>query len=203
MRNRRPPPEPAPLEVFEREEAERIAAFGKVETVDLRSITRRSDKCLTTVMLQLTWDEREKVKWLVFGEAHIQKFERKGQYLLKAYLPAGVTDFEHDSAYAFRLPLMGLEMDELFLSYHQTRLRAIVDPNNSDDFRVPRPGYDPLKMEGTHTCKAYDQCKEKPHLIVPEGFYAGPPFDRKLFELVRGKRVEIIVGQPHDEEDED
>jgi len=195
MKPRRPyvPQPPSPLEAFQSEQAERLAAF-KLDTVDLRPITRRADTCLTTVHVHMDWDERRKVKWLVFGEAHIQKFERKSQYLLKAYLPADVTDFEHDSAYAFRLPLVGLELDPLVLSYHQVSFVAIVDPNNPEDFRVPRPGYDPLKMEGTTTCTYHERCKAKPHLIVPEGFYAGPPFDRELYEMLRGKRVEIAVG---------
>jgi hypothetical protein len=174
------------LEAFQREESNRVAKT-KLETVDLLKFTSRSNICRTTVTVHLDWET--KVKWLVFGEAQIQKFGKKHQYLLKAYLPAGVTDFEHDSAYAFRLPLVGLELDDILISYGNTFLVAYV-ADEPEDFRIPRPDYNPLK--GAEKC-TLKECG-KPHLIVPEGNYAGPQFDREIFELVRGKLVEIVVG---------
>lgn len=188
MRRPRTPQAVSPIEAFQAEEAERVARAG-LGTVDIRAITRRSDSCLTTVTVHLDWQTR--LRWLVFGEAQIQRLKRN--FLLKAYLPAGVTDFEHDSAYALRLPLVGLELDDLLVNYQQTHLVAFVDPSEPKDFRVPRAGYDPLKMDGTVTC-SHGECKKSPHLIVPEGHYAGPPFDRELYEAVRGKRVEIVAG---------
>lgn len=176
--------------------AMKVVKPGVILETDLRSITRHSDRCLTVVNVQLVnWDSRTRVEWLVCGQASIQKPSNPdlGQYTLKAYLPAGVTDFEHDSAYAFQLPLIGIEL--VSVDYSQTTLRAWVDPEGSEDFRVPRPGYNPMELPGAKTCKLKvhgHQCYKNPHKMVPEGYFAGPPPDEELFEAVRGKRVEIL-----------
>jgi hypothetical protein len=154
------------------------------QVADFRSITRRANRLVTTVNLHVHF---EKFPWLIFGQCDFQYHESLKQWLLKAYLPEGVTDPEHDSAYAFRLPLVGLQFSGLW--YHQSHFDAWVDPSGADDFRVPKTGYDPLKLADTQTCT---DCDEK-HLIVPEGHYV-PPFDPDLFKMVGGKRVEIVVG---------
>jgi hypothetical protein len=175
------------LEAYQIEEREKLSKV-KIDRVDFRKITRRSKTCVTTVTIHLDWNTR--VEWLTFGEANIQKFENQSRYLLKSYLLEGTTDFEHDSAYVLRLPLIGLEFGDLY--YHRTSFSAIIDPNNPEDFRVPGSGYDPFKMKEIVRCKD-GSCAKHPHWIVPEGYYAGAPFDRELFEVVRGKKVEITV----------
>jgi len=174
-----------------------------VQLTDLRSITRRSDTCHTVVTIHLDWET--KIKWLEFGEANIrsQRDNNDGRWSLNAYMGGGVTDFEHDSAYALQLPLIGLRLGSLAILYHQTRLDAWIDPDAADkfsqDFRVPRSGYNPMGHKDAHVCK---QCKDesKGHVIVPEGFYV-PPFDLELYQAVRGKRVEILIGPTFKEEE--
>lgn len=166
-----------------------------VKYTDLRSITRSSDTCRTSVLIHLDWET--KVPWLEFGQAEI-RFQKEssqsdGRHRLEARMTAGITDFEHDSAFAVRLPITGLTFQGV--NYHRTRFTAWVDPNEdpafSPDFRVPRAGYDPTKHKDAHKCK---QCKGKEgHIIVPEGFYV-PPFDAELYEAVRGKMIEISIG---------
>ncbi len=165
-----------------------------VELTDLRSITRDSDTCLTTVYIKMSQEER-RVEWLVFGQAQIRIHHRPSSIWLTAYLKDGATDFEHDSAYALRLPLIGLEFEGV--RYHTTMLKAWIDPNEEDedgDFHVPRPGYNPMELDEAEVCK---ECEEQ-HIIVPEDFYV-PPFNKELFDLVRGKEVDIRIGQSHAE----
>lgn len=169
----------------------------KIEPTDLRSITRHPDRCLTTVSLQVDW--KTKLEWLRFGEANIQYFEKRKTWSLKAYLPAGATDFEHDSAHALQLPLIGLQFGDLTIHYHTIFLVAWVDPNEFDGFRIPRPGYDPMNLPGATKCNS-KECRKTPHIIVPEGHYAGPPKDLELFRAVAGKRVEICIGPVFPEE---
>lgn len=157
-----------------------------INSLDLRSITRDSDKLRSTVMLHVDWDVR--IKWLMFGEANMRCFNSKKQWLLSAYLNNGTTDFEHDSAYAFRLPLIGVQFDDV--NHQVTSFTAWIDSNNPSDFGIPSSGYDPTKQEGSFICK---DCKDEQHVIVPEGFYI-PPFDQNLFDLVKGKQVEIVIG---------
>lgn len=170
----------------------------KPEETDLRAITRRSDTCVTTVGLRLSWEERN-FRWLVLGEAHLSSREggNKG-WTLKAYLTSGVTDFEHDSAYALQLPLIGVQLDSVY--YHSSHIVGWVSPEDASDFRVPRPGYNPMEHEDAVKCDG-DRCGG-PHVIVPENHYC-PPFDRELFEAVKGKRVEIHIGPVVPKEDDD
>lgn len=164
-----------------------------IQPTDLRGITRRSDQCLTVVTIHMDW--QTSVEWLRFGEAQLQHRDHNDTDQLMAYMSRNVTDFEHDSAYALSLPLIGLRFKRL--DYHTTHFTAWVNPNaDPNDFRVPRSGYDPTKHEDAMTC-GREQC-ESPHVIVPEGYYQ-PPHKPRLYKLVRGKRVEIAVSQPSSE----
>ena len=171
----------------------------RLEETDLRGITREVGSCLTVVSVYTSFGEPSKVRWLVFGEADLRHNEPTNTWMLVAYLRDGATDFEHDSAYALQLPLIGLAMRDL--SCHQTTFGAWVDPNDDrlgGGFRVPKPGYDPWALPGSSKC-AHRSCWKggaKGPLIVPEGHYTGPPRDEDLFAAVRGKRVELVVGRP-------
>lgn len=186
-----------------REEDERRARKASVvQETDLRPICRASDRCITVVTLHVDWEAR--ARWLVLGETQIrqQSDRRDGRWRLEAYM-ADATDFEHDSAYALRLPLVGLEFTGL--DYHRSTFHAWIDPNAVDefsqDFHVPRPGYDPRKDPKARTCSGTYDGKEnfckwnegRPHPVVPEGFYV-PPYDADLYGVVRGKLVEISCG---------
>jgi hypothetical protein len=159
-----------------------------VEFTDLRSITR-SEQCITDVYLI---HDYKQVPWLRFGAAQLRHNERTRSSSIAARLTAGVTDFEHDSAYAMRLPLIGVEFEKEF-EYSIVLLHGWVDPSASEDFHVPLPGYDPSSLPGATVCKDA-RCSE-PHPIVPEMHFAGPPSKdcRELYEKVRGKRVEIRI----------
>jgi len=170
---------------------------------DLRDITRNSKKCVTYVTLHWDWDTR--IEWLIFGEVQLRYQENLKQWTLAARLIAGVTDFEHDSAYALQLPLIGLQFEN-FVEYSRVHADAWIEPNDPERFRVPLPGYNPMKHPKTVICDGKKHCKwgdSKSHPIIPEGFYAGPPTDLELYKLVRGKRISIIFGPtPEKEEDE-
>jgi len=158
-----------------------------IQFTDLTSITRDADKAHTRV--RILEDKYEPSKpWLDFGELQLRN---EGRICwLAAYLSNGVTDFEHDSAYALRLPIIGLRFEAIM--YHTTYITAWVDPDGTEDFNVPRPGYNPAKHPESVMCNS-EYCVREPHIIVPQGFYV-PPFDEELFEAVRGKKLEITVG---------
>lgn len=165
---------------------------GLVTETDLREITRNPELCLTEVWIQTSWDTQSRIKWLICGQSKLipQRDHRDGRWRLEAYLPDGVTDFEHDSGYAFKLPLIGVEFE--MVDYHQATFHGWVDPNDQDDFRVPRPGYNPMKHPQAKKCKPSEYCPGG-HMIVPEGFWAGPPTDIELWKAVQGKKVQIYI----------
>lgn len=121
----------------------------------------------------------------------------------------GTCDFEHDSAYALKLPLVGVTFNTA--TYHTAKFTAWVDPNDVEGFHVPPPGYNPMEHPKIHHCSGvYDPKKEqyckwgdgKPHIIVPQGFYV-PPVEPKLYQLVRGKKVTVHIGPTPDASDDD
>jgi hypothetical protein len=190
-------PRQSPLELFP-------PAPGKPPETDLRPVSRDVKRCVTVVTLYPDWDRANAVKWLIMGAASISKENREGQFRLEARFCEGVTDFEHDSAYVCRLPLIGLTMGDLFVYNHHIHFVAWVDPNDPEGFHVPGPGYDPRKEDGAYRCKD-GHCKKdnggKGHMIVPEGFYV-PPFNADLYKMVRGKKVEIRMGPVFEDPDD-
>ena len=178
-----------------------IAQLTAVPLTDLRGITRNSDRCITTVFIQ---DQNyNRIEWLRFGQVQLRGYDssrKAGESMLQAYLSEGATDFEHDSAYACCLPLIGVTYEGV--EYHTTRLHAWVHPAAGDRdsavrFSVPLPGYNPMKHKDTVICSA-KTCDEK-HPIVPEGMY-WPPFEKDLYRLVRGQKVEISIGPVYPQE---
>jgi hypothetical protein len=165
-----------------------------IPETDLTKITRESKTQRTEVFVE--WGHHEqKLRWLTLGQSRLRRAHDRddGCWQLAAYLTAGVTDFEHDSAYALQLPLVGLHFKSV--EYQRATFEAWVDPNPNDlsSFHVPRPGYNPMKLPEAYICKMKGQCAKEPHIIVPEGFYV-PPVDEDLWLLVRGRRVEIRIG---------
>jgi len=104
-----------------------------------------------------------------------------------------VTDFEHDSAHAFNLTLLGVGFEEV--TFGLTTVTAVISPRSSENFKVPVPGYNPMEHADTKECKYYPNCKRNPHLIIPEQFYQ-PPCNTSLFKIMAGMAVEITFGTP-------
>lgn len=163
-----------------------------IERLDLRPITRSSDRCFTRVILidDLAFERQDEwVEWIIMGESTLRTDVREPW--LEAHLNRGATDFEHDSAYALHLPLIGITLGELAIRNNITHIKAWINPNRPRDFRVPEPKYDPTKHQDACECP---DCKgEDRHIIVPEGFYL-PPTNQELFKKVSGHKVEIHIG---------
>lgn len=189
--------------------AKKEAKNSIVLETDLSSITRCPDRFSTIVEIDLGWSpesgDRDKFRWLTFGECELRVDGKRGSARLEAHLKGSTCDFEHDTAWALKLPLIGLKLDEMGVWRSRTHFTAWVDPDAGGDmpsFHVPRPGYNPMAHKDIEICDGiYDERKKKyckwnegkKHIIVPEGFYV-PPFDAELYEAVRGKRVEISTG---------
>lgn len=166
---------------------------SKLPLVDLRSICREPDRCLTTVSVLVDRHMMVPHKWLLLGQGHLdRRDERTDECVLRAYLGNHATDFEHDSAYALQLTLYGVVWK--MVTYHRAVFRAIIPPDlDLTDFRVPQPGYDPFSLKDTVGC---DTCANK-HPVVPQGHYV-PHGDPATLDIVRGKRVEVMFGFAED-----
>lgn len=102
----------------------------------------------------------------------------------------GATDCDHDAAVAFRMVLIGVTFR--MAGRGRLWLDGFVAGDDPSLFRVPDPGWDQLAnaIECQHVqCKA----KYKPHLVVEDDKRIPPP-NVKLFERLRGRRVEIVTG---------
>ena len=118
-------------------------------------------------------------------------------WVFDSYLSEGATDFEHDSAFALRMGLVGVEFRSVY--YGHSEIIAVIDPQGFDDFCVPPVGYNPMKDPDAVQCEDAMCKKHEPHIIVPEGNYT-PPRSADLFKMVRGRFVEITFGVPPKEE---
>jgi len=165
----------------------------KIELTDLRAITRNSERVRGVVILHGLYSRQaDPVTWLVFGEGNVfaGHWKEFPYHTLTARMTRGVTDSEGDSAYALYLPLIGLSGAEIIDGL--TVMRGWIDPNRSDDFHVPGPGYDPTTLPGTRIVHRKDNRPQK-KIIVPESYWL-PPFDMRLFKAVRGLPVELRFG---------
>jgi len=164
--------------------------------LDLRAVSLRADVCVGTVKIEWKYDNWS--EWLQFGQAALHKIRDEDNWLLLAYMKDdAVAGPEHGRVHLLRLPLIGLVFR--WCDNHWTRLSAYIDPDGDDftdspGFRVPGAAtYDPRTHPSSRTCRS-DACwLKKPHIIVPHSAYL-PPFDATLFEAVRARRVEIILG---------
>ena len=121
---------------------------------------------------------------------------RDGEWKLSARYAGRVTDFEHDSAYCFTVPLIGLRL--IFVRGGRSFFEAYVHPRNEDEFRFPTEAEDPAGFRGARQCTHCDE----PHTIVPEGRYQ-PPRNPKLYAEVAGCKLRIYVGPPTQEDEEE
>lgn len=169
-----------------------------VPELDLRKISRYSDKVSTLVELHWDWNSANNVRWIRCGAVHFRRSEDRTRPFVDfgARLQVGVTDFEHDSGYAFQFRLAGCEFR--FMDSGRSWFDGFIDASDTDeigaeDFRVPQESnYNPMKHPNAYKCT---ECKgvDKGHIIVPEGLYL-PPKNIDLYRKVRGKRVTIITG---------
>lgn len=168
--------------------------------LDFRKITPESKKLLTTILLVA---DGKRHKWITAGACSLSqrgRDETSRWWSLEAKIP-GAYDFEHSSAYAFTIPLVGLEIGSLALNYGRSSFVGWVrsDYISPEYFRVPNEKYDPRKL------KLATKCKERgcePHVFVPEGHYL-PPRNDELFNRIRGFGVEIVTGIASSEQEVD
>lgn len=176
---------------------ERVAHTSLILDTDLTAITRDTDLVKTTVSIQ--GDQYEEgygsemeyepyTSWLTLGATSLRM--DLGTKRLEARMPLGVTDVEHDSAYALILPLVDVSFERVVNGF--TCVSAIIAPRALEDFKVPWPGYDPTQHPEACIC-TWGACEKNPHIVVPEDFYT-PYSDPHLYNHVQGRRVSIRFG---------
>jgi hypothetical protein len=162
--------------------------------MDFRPLSRNSDKISTTVTL---YTDYERSAWIKLGEIQLREHNsnHRGVWMLSAYL-LNATDFEHDSAHLLKMELVGVTFTAV--EYGQTRFEGFIRADDEDVFRVGGPDYNPLLLKETTRCK---RCRGKEaHPLVPEGHHV-PPLNAELFNIVRGRRIEVVTGILHQKED--
>ena len=161
-----------------------------VQLTDLTAISRDAARCVTGVTLYQDSMRQKPMEWLRAGRGSLypmNNHHRPGLWVLAARLGRGATDHEHDSPFAFKLPLVGLKIERV--EEGCVWAYAFVDAYDGEEFHVPRPDYDPFRRASICRHKA---CGNK-HPIVPGGCYV-PKFDAALYEAVKGRLVEIRMG---------
>lgn len=166
----------------------RIGPSQQLPLLDLLSITREHKRVRTTITLTQYGHSFE---WIRLGQAQLYNHSTSGmnKWMLGAYLAEDATDFEHSPAHAIAIPLIGITF--LGVSYQHTMISGWVTSLDGDSFRVPPPGYNPLKHPQAVPCSG-ERCGRK-HIIVPEAMYQ-PARNPDLFDKVRGCEIRIDFG---------
>jgi hypothetical protein len=143
----------------------------------------------------MLFTDYERSVWIQLGEIMLRQRDshNRGVWKLGAYLQ-NCTDFEHDAAWLLKIDLVGVEFTAV--EYGLTHFQGYIKADDEDDFRVGNADYNPIIDPKTKACKGTQKeyCRRgEPHLIVPEGFYL-PPENPDLFNIVRGRRVEVTTG---------
>ena len=149
-------------------------------TLDLRKFCRNQNTLGTTVYLH--WGVQNQFPWIKVAQFRLQDRENSnypGVWNLDAYL-GRKTDGEGDSAFILNFEVIGVRFN--FIRYGYTSVDAYINPNldSYDSFNVPTQDYD---TQDKHGCTKY----------LPED-------NRKLYNLVRGKRISILTGPVGDNE---
>jgi len=165
--------------------------MSDLEHLDFRKISRDPGRCKTTIMTED--EEGSLTPWITLGAVDIMPVNSSRsprEWILKAHLPYGVTDNEHDSAYVLYLPLVGFETN--FIRSNRVVFAAFIagDVERIRDFRVPPQDYAPMSDPDTYMC---EQCKDGPHPIISSFLPENTPKNVRLFKRMRGKRIEIYL----------
>lgn len=181
-------------EKLEAELATYKAAPTGLKPVDLMSLSRTSEKLFTYVQLEdcdlERYFEREedgakrRDAWLRFGECRIANEGRT--CFIGSRLRDGITDFEHDSAYAVHIGLIGLQYK--FTDNHVSHFEAFLT-TEPEDIRIYPADFDPAKVKGSSKCD-YKGCNK--HLMLPDGYFTPPMYE--FARVVAGKRISITMG---------
>jgi hypothetical protein len=155
--------------------------------LDLHKICRDAETITTKINI---WTDYDSSPWIALGQVRLLARDRpqKGIWELAAYLD-NATDFEHDSAFALKMDLVGVELCDV--SYGYTTVQGWIHADQGDNFRVPPMDYDPCMHKNAVRCT---ECKgAEAHVIIPADFYV-PPMNFALWEQVKGRRIEILTG---------
>lgn len=160
------------------------------ETIyDFTKVTRDSKKALTTIRVS---SYGIKPFILLAGRTNLDRLgERSLYWRLTARAKEGVTDFEHDSAYIFQIPITAPIFESMDSSV--VYLSALLLGREPNDLRLKLDSkYDPTKLKGASRCDGKKYCKYgAPHPLVPEVSWAGPKADPELYRLLIGAKIDI------------
>lgn len=154
-----------------------------VEELDLREFTREGPY-VTKVYFGRPY--REEQLWITATRVEISKPMGGGYRTLQGRRRLGYTDMEHDSSWAFSIPLVGVEFHDsddgliTFTGFIRTPLSAF----DLDRFQVPS-----AEMLTTTEHEMCDRC-EVPHPIVE---YLSPSC-AALYRKLAGQPVVIKIG---------
>lgn len=156
---------------------------------DLRSQSRNSDKVETNIYV-LGLHDSVRYRWLRAGEVDVHRTNeaRNYEWVLKIPAGRGARDYDHRASSAAMLSLQYVSLSSVIAGY--THLRGLIPPHDEYVVCVPRPGES--IFEGGGRCSACDE----PH---PFTSYA-PEADSALDVLLGGRRIEVVIGPPLEDE---
>jgi len=172
----------------------------KIKKLDFTKVTRDADKTRTRILIKPRYGMQSLE--IVCGRTNLNRNrDRTPSYeRLTARASYGVIDFEHDSAYIFQIPLVGVALD--FVENSTVYYSGILLGRDPEDLRISLDtDYDPTKLKGAYKCNGKECRSGKSHMIVPEGYWAGPEMKvQTLYLQLVGAEVSVILSTPSKED---
>lgn len=155
--------------------------------LDLRPITRDSDHAETQISVIL---QNQPVLWIQAGRLSHFNLSPSNQNL-GAYFRDGVTDFEHDSAYAFHINVVGTFLHQIYHGVVELRAWLASRADDTERFKIPVAPIDLDSLEWCSSCTGSER-----HRV---GAYTPKPH-RELWERLRGAELVIQIAPVTPEE---
>ena len=156
----------------------------QLDKLDFRIAGTRDDATTHVHFLDNYGSRRE---WLQATYVDLSEDKSNAMWRLEVRVP-GVTDADHSTAVAFRMTVVDVHVT--MVSNGRTWIRATISGDDPDTFRVPQPGW--LQLAGAVPCP-HKACRDSRHLVIADKQWIPEP-NLKLFDQVRGMRIEIITG---------
>jgi hypothetical protein len=161
--------------------------------LDLRSLTRNSDRSATRISVVLN---HEPYVWIRCGLLSRFDVDRKRQWL-GAYFDHGITDAEESSAYAFHIDVVGARLHDVHHGVVELRAWIAGQEDDARAFCVPTEPLNRSELKWCPTCKGPPGHNGERHQVTD---YTPPP-NVTLWKKLRGAEVivQLLAVIPEDE----
>jgi len=141
------------------------------------------------VIIEVADQNSKMVRWITCGQIEINSPNSMGFRTVGARLCDGITDFEHDSAWAFSFNVIALQFE--FLRSGRMHFSGFIAPYSQGDSEIRMPQTAKELVADLSECQVCRERNEDTHMMT--GTYIPAPRPPGDFRDLYGRRVEICI----------